>query len=569
MPALRGTVDWNTQTQFPQFTPEAFRRIFGNSPVIGGERADHIYNVIIQESQRAGLAPSFVAGIIAHETGAGRGYNPTTGAPEAIIAHNNPGGLMSGNRHLHFDSIEDGIRSTAENAANVWIRAQDAGTPTLGAFRSIWAPDRANNDTRRLNQYWVAGTERYLGNMGNAALPWATPENLNWHIPQAGPGTGNIGTDADIWQPGQGFVSPEAMEFAERIGQGALLEGPAGYLTGWLPWTQGGSGISSEFGDILQHHGLMPGNLRRNQETGNWDPIAGQLPRTDTSIWGGPAVQNWYAMDMGALQGNQGYQSILRDLNYDISGQSGTWTTTPLGLERWDVRANEPGLQTWDASDPYNRGEPGVHVITQPSGPQPAGGGGLIWNPAGGGWGTGDVSLQAGGAELAAHGNPNNWFYNPVMQNWGSFGGGGGVGHETEDYNQWYNNVMGGYADNPEQFDIGPYGGGNNAAVTSVLADIQSGAAIRYSMVRSGAIGIPAIPHRQRKTQLWVATMRRWLQQQAAFNAAQANAFSQQQGLNNVDKPTANLDWWRFDLTSNSNVGGPNIIDRRKGHHHA
>ena len=101
------------------------------------------------------------------------------------------------------------------------------------------------------------------------------------------------------------------------------------------------------------------------------------------------------------------------------------------------------------------------------SGGTAAQGGLLNWVPAGGGWGTGDVSLQTGGAEHAAHGNPNNWFYNPVMGNWGSFTGGGGVGQEVQDYNNWYNNVMGEYTNNPGTLDPN---------VTSVLADIQSGA---------------------------------------------------------------------------------------------
>jgi hypothetical protein len=98
--------------------------------------------------------------------------------------------------------------------------------------------------------------------------------------------------------------------------------------------------------------------------------------------------------------------------------------------------------QTPSWADPVSGGE---NINTGPSG---GGGGDIIWQPAGGGtgtWGTpGGVSPEVGWAEIQANGNPNNLFYNPVQQNWGTFTGGSGIGQEVEDYNRWYEDVMGG-----------------------------------------------------------------------------------------------------------------------------
>jgi TP901 family phage tail tape measure protein len=123
----------------------AFEKKFAGTPMAGQ------YDAVVATAKANGVPSELLAGIIAHETGAG-----------VVLSGNNPGGLMDSktgsSRKMRFGSLADGIAATGRTVGK---RYREAGG-NLDAMGQRYAPPGAANDPRGLNGGWPAGVRRHM-----------------------------------------------------------------------------------------------------------------------------------------------------------------------------------------------------------------------------------------------------------------------------------------------------------------------------------------------------------------------------------------------------------------------
>ena len=107
------------------------------------------------------------------------------------------------------------------------------------------------------------------------------------HIPMQGLEEFNLSHGAAERSAAAGYeLSPEVQQFLNMTAP-ELGGGPGNFdINSPFPWQNPGR-IGEADGGILQHHALMPNNLRYNQDTQVWDvPTERRFPG-GTGIWGG------------------------------------------------------------------------------------------------------------------------------------------------------------------------------------------------------------------------------------------------------------------------------------------
>lgn len=121
-------------------------------------------DMIVELSNEFGVDPVLFASIVFHETG--------WGASRAIILYNNPGGLMSQEGLMRFETLNDGLRATARTLHNLII---ERGNYTLEQLRDVYAPLGAENDPLGLNNHWLSGVESIISMLGGLTMNCERP----------------------------------------------------------------------------------------------------------------------------------------------------------------------------------------------------------------------------------------------------------------------------------------------------------------------------------------------------------------------------------------------------------
>jgi hypothetical protein len=418
------------------------------------------------------------------------------------------------NRANPLDNIEMSVRRMSDFARN-----EGAGRVLRSADGTPYDPGAWFMQRNRDNPIWEIGLGSHIGGMTgylDLLAGFDTPGSR-----ALGPHSANYVVRGMTGQtPFDQLSSAIQQRFDERVGVGSrpgvdwtgsggigsdarveqqLRQGPGGLLGEAPPWERAGI-INPEYGHYLQSQGLMPSNLVPNGGTDftntTWNAPAGSQPGW-WGPWGAEAVHNWAQEGVTHGYGDP-IMNMLGNLNYNLvdPGLPAGPGNAPLGLPPgaatggvdlahwiaqqwgtgWGHRGVDPGTQTrrdmdiWDAAPVQQtwEGRPDLTFWDASPGTMtgapiyvPGGGEmqGPIWQPAGGTWGTpGAITPAAGWAEIQAHGNPSNFFYNPATTTWGTFTGGGGIGHEIDDYNRWYENVIGGVTDRPGPNEFREFG---------------------------------------------------------------------------------------------------------------
>jgi uncharacterized protein (TIGR02594 family) len=132
---------------------DAYDKMFGGTPLAGQ------YDTVVSEATKAGIDPSLLAGVMAHETG--------KGTSRMLRERLNPAGLMDPKTGMMagktFGSIEEGIAAAGRAVSKNLQR----GGGTIEGLGNIYAPVGAANDPRGQNRGWAAGVRRYMSQLGD------------------------------------------------------------------------------------------------------------------------------------------------------------------------------------------------------------------------------------------------------------------------------------------------------------------------------------------------------------------------------------------------------------------
>jgi uncharacterized protein (TIGR02594 family) len=130
----------------------AYDKMFGGTPLAGQ------YDTVVSEAAKAGIDPSLLAGVMAHETAAG--------TSRMLRERLNPAGLMDPKTGMMagktFGSIEEGIAAAGKAVSKNLQR----GGGTIEGLGSIYAPPGAANDPRGQNRGWAAGVRSFMSRLG-------------------------------------------------------------------------------------------------------------------------------------------------------------------------------------------------------------------------------------------------------------------------------------------------------------------------------------------------------------------------------------------------------------------
>lgn len=122
---------------------------------------------IVEEALAAGVEPRLLAAVIAHETG--------KGTSDAVLTRNNPGGIMDWENEWKtirsFPNLDEGIKYTARNLRR---RFKDS-EGNMAKLKELYAPDKAENDPKGLNKYWLDGVNKFYNYLGPTETQ---PENI-------------------------------------------------------------------------------------------------------------------------------------------------------------------------------------------------------------------------------------------------------------------------------------------------------------------------------------------------------------------------------------------------------
>ena len=121
-------------------------------------------DIMIALSTEFEIDPVLFAAIAFHETG--------WGTSRAVIVFNNPGGLMTAQGLMRFETLEEGLRATARTLHNRIIRD---GNNTLEKLRDVYAPIGADNDPTGLNNNWIEGVSSIAEQLGGFTLNCTSP----------------------------------------------------------------------------------------------------------------------------------------------------------------------------------------------------------------------------------------------------------------------------------------------------------------------------------------------------------------------------------------------------------
>ncbi len=133
-----------------------------NKGILAGKGA-----MIASIAEKNGLDPNLLAAIMANETG--------WGTSNAIVNHNNPGGMMDPTTNWSkiktYSSLEEGINAVASNLKRNYI---DQGLTTIGSIGAKYCPVGAANDPNGLNSNWVPGVTSVYNDFTGANITSGT-----------------------------------------------------------------------------------------------------------------------------------------------------------------------------------------------------------------------------------------------------------------------------------------------------------------------------------------------------------------------------------------------------------
>lgn len=120
---------------------------------------------IITEAKKNGLSPVIFAAIMIQES--------AWGTSKELIEKNNPAGLMSEDRLIHYPSLDEGIEATGRTLKNLIVERE---LTTLERLGSVYCPVGTENDPTGLNHYWVPAIKDLLVQLGGT-----TDMSLLWN----------------------------------------------------------------------------------------------------------------------------------------------------------------------------------------------------------------------------------------------------------------------------------------------------------------------------------------------------------------------------------------------------
>ena len=166
---------------------QSFDRTFKGTPLEGQ------YDKVVQEANKNGIPPALLAGVMAHETNAGKS--------NMLATRNNPAGLMDPNntkQGMRFDTVEQGIEQAGRSVAKNYQQ----GGGTIAGMAKSYAPVGAENDPQGQNASWPSGVTRYTNMFGG------TPSVATDRGAPAGDGAQKFAGSGEIHEPENRLYRP-------------------------------------------------------------------------------------------------------------------------------------------------------------------------------------------------------------------------------------------------------------------------------------------------------------------------------------------------------------------------
>ncbi|MCW2358846.1 MULTISPECIES: phage tail tape measure protein [Bradyrhizobium] len=270
----------------------AFEKVFAGTAMAGK------YDQVVAAAKANGISPALLAGVMAHETGAGKNLNG-----------NNPGGVMdpstNWSRKMRYGSLDAGIDKTAATVAKNFHRAGG----DLGVMgRKFYAPIGAANDPNGLNRYWSGGVGKYMKQMsdGTSGIP-VTP--------------GTVDTNNFKGVPLRGGVDPRIQEIvnagATHLPEGYSLKMTSGFRGAGQANHNGNAAdyqIIGPDGKALPNRGNDPTGMYRLLARYSYGEMLARYPELKGRFaWGGA---------FGTKLGGGGPRDLM---HFDVNGERGRY----------------------------------------------------------------------------------------------------------------------------------------------------------------------------------------------------------------------------------------------------
>lgn len=139
-----------------EINEQSWEATFTRSGVLAG-RGDEIKSI----AEEKGIDPVLFAAISMNES--------TRGTSNAIVAYNNPGGLMNPKtgKLFRFGSLTEGLQSMGRTLYN---RIRVDGLTTIEKLGGVYAPVGAANDPTNLNSHWVPTVTSIASELGGLTM---------------------------------------------------------------------------------------------------------------------------------------------------------------------------------------------------------------------------------------------------------------------------------------------------------------------------------------------------------------------------------------------------------------
>ena len=111
-------------------------------------------DAFISAGQKYNVNPALLTAIAQHETG--------NGTSKAAYVKNNVAGMMGKYGLKSYSSIEESIMDMARNLSKNYL---GMGLTSISKIAGKYAPIGADNDPTGLNNHWVNGVSKYLGQL--------------------------------------------------------------------------------------------------------------------------------------------------------------------------------------------------------------------------------------------------------------------------------------------------------------------------------------------------------------------------------------------------------------------
>lgn len=213
------------------------------------------------------IDPVLFVAIAMHETG--------WGTSNAVVVHNNPGGLMDPKTNWQkvqtFYSLRDGIEAMAKNLSRL---INEEGLVTINSLGSAYAPVGAENDPDGLNEHWVPRVSEYANDLGGLTMHCNVHGEVEiigekaWVVPHTkaisssyGMRNGRLHKGIDIADVGindtpivsfmDGEVIQSGLDGTSMVSNRKLLEQGRTWGFGWYVTIDHGNGIVTRYAHLI------------------------------------------------------------------------------------------------------------------------------------------------------------------------------------------------------------------------------------------------------------------------------------------------------------------------------